>query len=315
MTTSVLLLVAAGLSWTATGIAVGFVERRGFSLVRFQILYCAVCVALGIAGWAVSQDTFLPRSECPPRTWILVISGTFGCGVFNYLMNMAMGRAMRHGPNAIVWAIVQSGLIYPFLMGWLVFGVPMGPRRFCGIALIVASVFLYAAREGAGVSGKGSLHFQLRQWFLPALLGMLCCGIYQCGANLPSYIKGGRDFSGTFRALSLYSGLLLAALVHQAIGRKRSRAREPTRQMEFRTLAALAAFVGSVSFLASKCLSFPGLDRLERLGAGSMGFPIMVASCIIGFFPYGVLVLHERIGAWQILGAILGVIGVLLGCL
>ena len=77
---------------------------------------------------------------------------------------------------------------------------------------------------------------------------------------------------------------------------------------------AYAAVLGTVSFLTGKYLAFPGLDRLERLGAGSMGYPVMVASCIIGFFPYGLLVLRERIDLRQTIGAILGLAGILLGC-
>ena len=75
------------------------------------------------------------------------------------------------------------------------------------------------------------------------------------------------------------------------------------------------AGVGTLSFLSTKYLTFPGLDALERLGAGSMGYPVMVAACIIGFFPYGALALHERIGALQATGAVLGLVGILLGCL
>jgi drug/metabolite transporter (DMT)-like permease len=157
MTKAILLLFATGLSWVSVGAAVGHVERRGYNLVRYQILLCIVCVAFGLAGWAAAPTAFLPQDGAPALTWTLVIAATLLCGVFNYLMNMMMGRAMKSGPNAIVWAIIQSGLIYPFLMGWLVFGVPMGIGRFCGITLIVASVFLYAFRgeQGTGNGERG----------------------------------------------------------------------------------------------------------------------------------------------------------------
>ena len=79
--------------------------------------------------------------------------------------------------------------------------------------------------------------------------------------------------------------------------------------------AVYAAVLGAISFLTSRYLAFPGLDRLEHLGAGSMGYPVMVASCIIGFFPYGLLALHERIDLRQAVGAVLGITGILLGCI
>ena len=318
MTIALLLLIGTGLSWVSVGVAVGHVERRGWSLVRYQLLWCAVCVALGLAGWVASPSAFFPQRDCPASTWGLVVAGTLLCGIFNYLMNMMMGRAMKCGPNAVVWAIIQSGLIYPFLMGGLIFGVPMGPRRLCGISLIVASVFLYAARRGAkNASSEHAVQRDtaLRQWLPAALLGMLCCGINQCGANLPSYVEGGSEFSGTFRTMSMYLGLLLAGLVHMTVLRMRGVRLAPVKPGEIRGLALWAVAVGILAFCTSKFLTFPGLDRLERLGVGSMGYPVAVASCIAGFFPYGVLVLRERIDLLQALGAILGLVGIFVGCL
>lgn len=333
MTKAILLLFAAGLSWVSVGAAVGYVERRGYDLVLYQILLCAVCVALGLAGWLAAPGSFFPKDGAPALTWWVVIAALLLCGALNYLMTVMMGKAMKRGPNAVVWAIIQSGLVYPFLMGSLVFGVPMGPRRLCGIALIVASVFLYAAREkpaGDAVSGRAEQPGEgdhgggqsaagraaLRLWLPAALLGMLFCGLNQCAANLPSYLEKGSDFSGTFRTFAVYFGLLLAALADRAFKRlSGGRASVPTPLGQFRALAAWAAGVGAISFLSTKYLTFPGLDALERLGAGSMGYPVMVAACIIGFFPYGVLVLHERIGALQAAGAVLGLVGILLGCL
>ena len=322
MIVAILLLVGTGLSWVSVGVAVGHVERKGWSLVRFQILLCIACVALCLAGYAAAPTAFLPQAGCPASTWALVIAGTLLCGVFNYMMNEMLGRGMKKGPNAIVWAIVQSGLIYPFLMGWLVFGVPMGPRRVCGIAMIVASVFLYAARRTGGEARRprdggadASRQPALRGWLPAALLGMVFCGINQCGANLPSYLEGGTEFSGTFRTMSVYLGLLLAGFAHLGLKRATGERLAPAVPGELKGLAAWAAGVGLLAFLTGKFLTFPGLDRLERLGAGSMGYPVAVAACIAGFFPYGVLVLRERIDSRQAAGAAIGLAGILVGCL
>jgi len=332
MTKAILLLFAAGLSWVSVGAAVGYVERRGYDLVLYQILLCAVCVALGVAGWLAAPGSFFPKDGAPALTWWVVIAALLLCGALNYLMNAMMGKAMKRGPNAVVWAIIQSGLVYPFLMGSLVFGVPMGPRRLCGIALIIASVFLYAAREkpaGDAVSGRAEQPGEgdhgggqsaagratLRLWLPAALLGMLFCGLNQCAANLPSYLEKGSDFSGTFRTFAIYFGLLAAALADRAFRRRRVAGRAAPPPGQLRALVAWATGVGVLSFLSTKYLTFPGLDALERLGAGSMGYPVMVAACIIGFFPYGALALHERIGALQAAGAVLGLAGILLGCL
>jgi drug/metabolite transporter (DMT)-like permease len=326
MTKAILLLFTAGLSWVSVGAAVGYVERRGYDLVLYQILLCTVCVVLGLAGWLAAPGSFFPKDGAPALTWTLVVAGTFLCGVFNYLMIAMMGKAMKRGPNAIVWAIIQSGLIYPFLMGWLIFGEEMGPRRLCGISLIVASVFLYAKDNPGGSPSAAAANGEdarkcvppaapLRQWLPAALLGMLFCGINQCGGNLPSYLEGGKEFSGTFRTFSVYFGLLLAGLAHVAVLRVRGARLPPPKAGEWRGLALWAGGVGVLLFLVWKFLQFPGLDRLESLGAGSMGYPVMVAACIAGFLPYGIFVLHERIDSRQALGVILGLAGIFLGCI
>ncbi len=314
MFTALLLLIAHGLSWVPIGAVVGHIERRGYSLVFYQIFSCAVCVASGLIGWTTSQEVFFPRSGCPSRTMVLVVSALVVCGVFDYLMFVFMGRAMKRGPNAIVWAIIQSGLIYPFLMGWLIFHVPAGPRRLCGIAMIVASIFFYASRGGASKQRDGASGMSLRAWLPAALFGMLCCGINQCCANLPSYLEGGKDFSGAFRTSVTHLALLLAGVAHLAIKHVRGDKSLLPPSGQIRTLAVYAVVMGIIAFLTGKYLAYPGLDKLQRLGVGSMGYPVMVASCIIGFFPYGLLVLRERIDLRQTIGAILGLAGILLGC-
>ena len=316
MFTALILLIAMGLSWVPIGAVVGHIERRGYNLTIYQIFSCAACVMVGLAGWATSSESLLPDANCPATTRILVVGGLLVCGLFNYLMMLFMGMAMKRGPNAIVWAIIQSGLIYPFLMGWLVFGEPAGTRRLCGIAMIISSVFLYASRgSGSKTAGSSAPGQSLREWLPAALLGMLCCGINQCCANLPSYLDCGTGFSPSFRTLAIYSSLLLSALAHLAIRRLRAPTSVRPLPGELRALAAYAAVLGAISFLTSRYLAFPGLDRLERLGAGSMGYPVMVASCIVGFFPYGLLALRERIDLRQTVGAVLGVAGILLGCI
>ena len=333
MLKALLFLIVTGFSWVSVGAVVGHVERRGLHLAHYQIFSCLFCVGLGIASWATAPSAFFPRSGCPVSTWVGVLVGTLSCGVFEYLMIQAMGRAMKRGPNSIVWAIIQSGLIYPFLMGWLVFGVPMGLRRLAGIAMIIASVFLYAATKRPAKTAAPSAvgdevatapspsppvpdpPAPLRQWLVPAVLGMLCCGINQCGANLPSYLERGQDFSGAFRTLLISLGMLLTALVHFAIRSVRGTSGAPPRKGELRLLAGYAAVLGGLSFLTSRFLRFPGLDILQKHDAGSMGYPVMVAACIIGFFVYGRLVLRERIAWKQAVGAVVGLAGILLGCL
>ena len=321
-------LVLTGLSWVPTGAIVGFIGRRGFSLFCFQVISGVIGLLIGGAIGLVSPSTLLPPAGIPASTWAGVIAGSLAFGFFNYFMTFFMGRAMERGPNAIVWAIIQSGLIYPFLMGWLVFGTPMTPSRALGIVLILASIVLYAARGGTGAAadkgggesgdkggGNSKGGGSVAAWLVPSLLGMLFCGANQCGGNLTSYLPRGQEFPSYFRAMLTSAGGLAGCALQLVMDGVRHRLprRPGLRELAWLVLFALALTVGTYPVTAF--LMYPGLDRLQSLGAGAMAYPVMVASCIIGFFPYGMLVLRERFNPVQLVGAVAGVTGIILGCL
>ena len=316
------LLVLTGLSWVPTGAIVGFIGRRGFNLFFFQLICSVIGFLIGGVIGLVSPATLLPPAGIPASTWTGVIAGCLAFGFFNYFMTFFMGRAMERGPNAIVWAIIQSGLIYPFLMGWLVFGTPMSLSRAIGIVFILASIVLYAVRGGTGAAAVkggagdgGKCGGSVAAWLVPSLLGMLFCGTNQCGGNLTSYLPRGQEFPSYFRAmLTSAGGLAGCALQLVMDGVRRRLPRRPgLRELAWLVLFALALTVGTYPVTAF--LLYPGLDRLQSLGAGAMAYPVMVASCIIGFFPYGMLVLRERFNPIQLFGAVVGVAGIILGCL
>ena len=58
-------------------------------------------------------------------------------------MILLMAKAMEKGPNGIVWSTVQSGLIFPFLMGIVFFNVAVTEKLVSGFVLIAVSVLLY----------------------------------------------------------------------------------------------------------------------------------------------------------------------------
>lgn len=308
-------LVTTGISWVAVGAIVGLIGRKGLNLIFYQIISGLFSVAVSIAIAIASPEKVIPPQGVPVSTWIGVVCGGVSCGVFNYIMIQFMGIAMKKGPNSIVWATIQSGLIYPFLMGWLVFGEKMNAYRALGIVLIIASIVLYAARGKADGSnsdaGQSKEKVPVSAWFIPSVLGMLCCGTNQCGGNLPSFLERGQEFPGIFRSLLCSGASLICCICHIMINRSWPKPRPG----EIRTIALYTIGLMCISYPVGVLLQYPGLDMLKNLGAGSMGYPIMVASCIIGFFPYGLLVLREKINPLQAIGAVVGVAGIILGCL
>lgn len=305
------LLIGTGISWVIVGVAVGWVGRKGYNLSFYQIISAVFSFSAGLIIAYLNNGSFLPPSTMAGKTAVIAASGCFVNGLFNYIMIRFMGRAMLHGPNAIVWAIIQSGLIYPFLMAWLVFGNQMTICRLVGIVLIVASIILYALRDGVTKNSTGK---SLSAWLVPSILGMLCCGINQCGGNLPSLIEGGQELPKILRQILVTSGILVGCIGHFIYNIATGNAPAKPKKGEMIRLLGMSALVFSIGFTTSVYMQFPGLDKIVTLGRGAMGYPIMVAACIIGFFPYGTLVLKERVRPLQAIGAVVGVLGIVLGC-
>ena len=308
---ALLYLATTGASWVIVGAAVGRIGKRGLSLPLYQAL--TSCIVLLIAGVTaiVRPAAAIPPSGIDPAVWKGVVAGCFAFGFLNYIMIACMGWAMRKGPNAIVWAIIQSGFIYPFFMGWLVFHETMGAWRIAGIVMIIASVALYAAGGAKSKSEDGASARQapLRAWIVPALLGMLFCGLNQCGGNLPSYLPRGDEFPPAFRTALMAVGMLVGNLPELLKGVK-PEVRQAWRR-DFHEVFGWAVLVESVIYTANVLLFFPALDMMQKLGRGSMGFPTTVASCIVFFFLYGIVFLREKVSPLQAVGAVIGVAGII----
>lgn len=314
MLKALLYLTTAGFSWVVIGAVVGLIERRNYTLLFYQIVGSLGGILAGFLFGAFSGSGLVPHVTVPMRTWLIVSVSCFTSGIFNYTMFWAMGRAMKRGPNAVVWAIIQSGLIYPFVMGWLVFGETMNICRGAGILLIVASVFLYSASvKSAG--GVDSPSQPLKAWLGPALIGMLFCGINQCCSVLPSFVENGKDFPGAYRMMVLYSGMLAGCVVEFIMRYPARGVRAHLQPGELKTILICALAVMLIGNMVSVVFTYPGMDAIESLGRGSMAYPVMVCSCIIGFFPYGILVLREKFNLVQAIGVVIGTTGIILGCL
>ncbi len=323
MTKAILMLVATGSSWVVVGAVVGMISRRGLNLLHYQIIGGVARIALSLAIGAFTSAKLLPPAGISPKIWAGVLAGCIAFGLFNYFMVQLMGVAMLRGPNAIVWAIIQSGFIYPFLMGWIVFHEPMSAGRVIGILMIIASIFLYAARGKANaakgpagpVDAARTERTPVRAWLMPALLGMLFCGLNQCGGSIPSHLPRGDEFPAIFRDIvTCAGGLVGCACGLASLGFRGQMPPLPTRR-EFALLTGFALGVISINYTAAVVLQFPALDLLKTYDRLSMGFPVTVAACIAAFFPYGLIVLHEKLNPIQALGAAVGIAGIVIGCL
>jgi len=290
----ILLLVATGASWVVTGAVIGGAARRNLSVGMVQAGSALVTVAVSLAVLFFRPD---PACGFQIRFWTM--ASIFGSGFINYFVLLLMGRAMKTGPNGIVWAIVQSALIFPFLVGVIGFGVALTPMRGVGLLAIIAALAFFGLARDNRIQG--------RNWKWAALASLLLAGINQNLSNLPSYFPEAAAVGSVSRSLASSFGTFLAFL---AVNWRTLPARcgELKNPLVWRYIGWLA---GS-GIVAGYLLMYRGLNLVAEAGAGAVSYPVLVSSCIVSFTLYSTVVLKEKLKLVQLGGLGLALAGILL---
>ena len=174
MLLGIALLIAAGTSWVVLGAVIGHAARRNIPVPSVQALSAAIMLPVSIGVLLIHPDP-----ECAPHVRLLTMLSIFGSGFLNYFVLNLMGKAMKTGPNGIVWAMVQSALIFPFLAGVIFFGVALTAFRLTGLGAILAALACFGLARDNNSTGS--------DWRRAALCSFLLAGINQNLSNLPSY--------------------------------------------------------------------------------------------------------------------------------
>ena len=297
-------LIVVGASWCLIGIVLGRAPKEGIDARIVQLCTGLVSVAASL----VIAAFFLPPAPCPHRALFAVCATYFLGGAFDCVGMLAMSAGMQRGPNGIVWSIMQSAPVFPFIVGILFFNVAPTPPRLLGIAAILAALCCFAAtKDNSGGAGRG--------WRFFALLALGVIAVQQNLTTLPSYYDEARQISPVVRALSTSLGSLTVVVMNIAFGLLRDYGG---------TSSIFAAFlkprlwlyvlgIQSFSLIFAYTLFYPGIDILAKAGAGAVSYPLMVGSCIVSFTLYAMLVLKERAGRIQIAALALCLLG--LACL
>jgi drug/metabolite transporter (DMT)-like permease len=231
---------------------------------------------------------------------ILVLSLIAGGGV-NIIGILAMEKGMRSGHNGTVWVIAQTAMIFPFFMGLVIFGEKLTLFRGIGIGLIVMNLIAVGKQKNVSVvpvENKGDIRIS---WLVYSFIAMLFFGMGQCLSSLPSYWKfHGLDPVKRTVFFQIGTAGILALMSVMKPMKPKWNSFKP---------AMLLAISG---VLSSFFLFFYGLDRLAEAGVGSIGYPVAVGSCIIGFSIYSIVILRETMNKIQCGFMTLGILGMVL---
>lgn len=276
MILGIILLAVTGACWVIIGAVAGHAARRNLPVGTVQACSAVLSVLISSAVLYCRPD---PECAFSIRFWTM--ASIFGSGFFNYFVIQLMSRAMKTGPNGIVWATIQSALIFPFLVGVLCFGVALTIPRLGGLAAIVTALALFGLARDNRVQGNG--------WKWAAVGSLLLAGINQNLSNLPSYFP---EAAAVGRREPLPGGVA------------RDADRVPI--ADWRTLPArTAALKNPLMWRYIACLSgsglvtgyllmYRGLNLVAEAGAGAISYPVLVSSCIVSFTLYSIFVLKEK---------------------
>ena len=280
---SIASLVLVGLGWTLTGAIMGDAPKKKIDPGAIQLLGAVFSslFCLFLLDWTAV-------AAVPVKVRQLAFLSYFFCGALNCIMLYLMAHAMQKGPNGIIWAVIQSAMIFPFLLGVICFGESPKPVRIAGLCAILLSLVLTGASRDN--TGKG------KEWKSPAFTAFLLTGMVHILAMLPSFFEASRALPPPFRILAGGAGVLLTSAVILRLRRNRFSLKANLRSKHLWIYTGLLQFFG----LISACLlQYPAMDALARHGIGGASYPIMIASCLVGFSLFSFLCLREKLTLLQ----------------
>lgn len=299
-------LLMVGASWCLVGIIFGDAPKRGVetALIQFTGAVATLLVGSCIAFF------FMKPTPCGTKE-ILFTCATLFCGNFvNYFGLQAMSAGMRRGPNGAVWGIMQSALIFPYMVGLLLFAQAITVPNLAGIILVgIALVFFTMAKNQQELQPATAIR---KSWRFYALLALAITALQQNISTAPSaYFESPKLISPILRSLCAAGGTLFAACIWIFVRyvRDRNSAGEMFSGLKNPWLYLYVLGMLPFNLFLAYVLLYPGLDAMGRAGAGSVCYPLMVGSCIVSFSLYSILKLREKVTALQISAIVLCLIG------
>ena len=135
----IIAMILVGAGWIIWGFAAGGAGKR--NLTMGMIVAASALIGILFTLPSIIMEG-LPDFKAQ-NLWLitgLVITG----GIFNFMQLQWMGKAMKYGPNGIIWSIIQLGFICPFAVGILFFNVPMSWSFAIAVLLVIAALVIFA---------------------------------------------------------------------------------------------------------------------------------------------------------------------------
>lgn len=301
VTFGIMAMVIVGSSWCLIGFIMGDAPKKGIepSLVQF-IGY--------LFSLTFSIIVMFATNSIPVCNWkIIVFTCSFiGLGGFlNFYMLQIMSKAMQIGPNGIIWSIIQSALVFPFIVGILFFNVQFTVLRFLGIICLLASLVLFAFTKSNQSSNN--------KWRYLAFACLCIAAVQQNLTSMPSYFPEAKAVNSITRALASSSGACIAAIIYNLVRMDNSLLVKLKSNIKNKTLWKYVISLQFFNLFFAYTLFYPGMNVMADAGLGGMSYPMMVGSCIVSFSLTAVIILKEKFSViqfWATIICIIGLVGI-----
>ena len=236
----------------------------------------------------------------------------FVVGVLNYFLNISMAAAMKRGPNSLVWAILQTGMIVPFIIGICFHGEQAGFIRLSGMAAMLAALALISLDKDKGSHAEGG-SAKGKSWLFIAFAALLIAGAQQTVNTEPSYNSEIRTgIPVIYRCLALIGGNWVAAFPYLLKTTFKGGVKALRDEFSGKWIWIFAITLQASLLMEKLFLSFRAMDMMARIGRGGVSYPVMVVSCIAGFTLYSMTILHEKVTWRSAIGLMLCTIGIVM---
>lgn len=298
----IMAMVIVGSSWCLIGFIMGDAPKRGIDPGLVQLFGAVVSVT-------VSTSLMLASSAYPTGSSEVIFwtcAAYAYSGASSFIMLQIMSQAMQTGPNGIIWSIIQSALVFPFIGGILFFGVELTSMRLLGIILLLAALVLFSLTKNNAAQGGN--------WKLKAFICLAMCAVQQNITTAPSYFPEARGVPAIVRALATSSGTLVTAFVYCIVRMTPERKQQIRNNLRNSTLWKYIAGLQFFNLFFAYTLFYPGMNVMADHGLGGMCYPMMVGSCIVSFTITSVLLLKEKIKPMQIAALAVCLAGLIFIC-
>ena len=292
-------MVTVGTSWCLVGLVMGDAPKKGVNVALVQFFGAVVST---LASLVIVFFTGASAPECPLK-WLLITLGLyFFSGFLNFFMLQLMSKAMQHGPNGIIWSIIQSAMVFPFIVGMIFFNTGVNWMKAIGVVLLLMALAGFGMAKDNSTRSGGA-------WKLISFCALTICAIQQNLATLPAYYPEARMVSSIFCTMATSAEAVAASVGYMLFTLNEEKKRQLKENFVNLHLWKYVGVLQTFSLLTSYLLFYPGMFVMGKYGLGMLCYPMMVGSCIVSFTLTSIFILKEKAKPVQIISLVLCISG------